>query len=167
MRIIIHDLENADFQKLFPQPPDDTMIIASGSKIHHCLGCFGCWTKTPGACVIRDKYGDGGEHFSKCSEALVLSRCYYGSFSPFVKNVFDRSISYMHPNFRNRNGEMHHKRRYKNTVNLRVFFYGENITEREQQVARDLVKANAINMYWNLAGVTFSHGIAGLEGRVS
>jgi multimeric flavodoxin WrbA len=167
MRIIIHDLGNTDFQKLFPQPLDDTMVIASDAKIHHCLGCFGCWTKTPGACVIRDKYGDIGEGFSKCSEALVFSRCYYGGFSPFVKNVFDRSISYMHPDFRNRYGEMHHKRRYKNCVDLLVFFYGEDITEREQQVARDLVKANAINMCWDVAGVSFSHGIAELEGRVS
>jgi hypothetical protein len=73
----------------------------------------------------------------------------------------------MHPDFRNRYGEMHHKRRYKNCVDLLVFFYGEDITEREQQVARDLVKANAINMCWDVAGVSFSHGIAELEGRVS
>ncbi len=23
-------------------------------KIANCVGCFGCWTKTPGRCVIRD-----------------------------------------------------------------------------------------------------------------
>ena len=34
------------------------------------------------------------------------------------------------------------------------------ITEREQQIARDLVKANAINMCWKVAEVSFSHDIA-------
>ena len=62
---------------------------------------------------------------------------------------------------------MHHKRRYKNTVDLRVFFYGENITAKEQQIARDLVEANAINMCWDVAGVSFGHDVAELEGRVS
>jgi multimeric flavodoxin WrbA len=107
MRIIIHDLECDDFQRIFPHSLDNTLVIANETKINRCLGCFGCWIKTPGACVIRDEYGDMGEHFSRCNEALVISRCYYGGFSPLVKNVFDGSIPYIHPNFRNRNGEMH------------------------------------------------------------
>lgn len=167
VRIIIHDLANTDFEKLFPHSLDETVVISSDAKIKHCLGCFGCWTKTPGVCVIRDGYEDMGERLAKCSEAVIISRCYYGGFSPFVKNVLDRSIPYIHPNFQNRNGEMHHKRRYKNTVDLRVFFYGENITAKEQQIARDLVEANAINMCWDVAGVSFGHDVAELEGRVS
>ena len=166
MRMIIHDLEQSDFQRLFSRPLNHTMVISPDATIRHCLGCFGCWIKTPGACVIRDGFGDMGEHLSKCSEVLVIGQCCYGGFSPFVKNIFDRSISYVHPNFRNRNGEMHHKRRYKNTANLRVFFYGETITEGEETIARGLVAANALNLGWHAAEVSFSYDIAELEGRV-
>ena len=43
--------------------------------------------------------------------------------------VQDRAISYPHPNFVIRKGEMHHKRRYDNVIQLSAHFYGENITE--------------------------------------
>lgn len=29
-------------------------VDVTKEKINPCMGCFGCWTKTPGKCVIRD-----------------------------------------------------------------------------------------------------------------
>ena len=57
-----------------------------------------------------------------CSEMLIISKCVYGSYSPFVKNVLDRSISYIHPYFTVKNGEMHHQQRYKRDFRLKVVF---------------------------------------------
>ncbi|MDU3351391.1 MAG: flavodoxin family protein, partial [Clostridium sp.] len=100
MRLIIHDLKSEEFEKLFPNGLEDTSVISDDGSIHNCIGCFGCWLKTPGACVIRDKYGDMGEYLSKCDEVIIISECVYGGFSPFVKNVLDRSISYVLPFFK-------------------------------------------------------------------
>ena len=122
MRLLIHDLNNEEFQELFTKQMSETMIISDNGTIRHCIGCFGCWVKTPAACVIRDDYGDMGENLSKCKDLIIISKCCYGGFSPFVKNVLDRSISYIHPYFVTRNGEMHHRRRYKNKINLHVLF---------------------------------------------
>ena len=33
---------------------DIKFINLSSLKIANCIGCYGCWTKTPGKCVIRD-----------------------------------------------------------------------------------------------------------------
>ena len=52
MKLLIHDLENSELQKIFSKPLDDTRIISDDRTIHHCIGCFGCWIKTPGACII-------------------------------------------------------------------------------------------------------------------
>ena len=61
MKILISDLESRELQGLFPDMSNELTIISKDLHIHHCTGCFGCWTKTPAACIIRDKYGDMGE----------------------------------------------------------------------------------------------------------
>jgi len=166
MKLLIHDLENKEFKKIFPNQLDDTIIILDDGTIHHCIGCFGCWIKTPGACIIRDKYGDMGEYLSKCQEVILISKCCYGGFSPFVKNVLDRSISYIHPYFAIRNGEMHHRRRYKNHIDMRVWFYGENITEKEKQTSEKLVKANSINLDCHVSSISFVNSIEKMEDEI-
>ncbi len=166
MKLLIHDLENKEFKKIFPNQLDDTIIISDDGTIHHCIGCFGCWIKTPGACIIRDKYGDMGEYLSKCQEVILISKCCYGGFSPFVKNVLDRSISYIHPYFVIRNGEMHHRRRYKNHMDMRVWFYGENITEKEKQTSEKLVKANSINLDCYVSSISFVNSIEKMEDEI-
>lgn len=163
MRLLVHDLKIKDFQELFPNSLEDTKIISNDGTIHHCVGCFGCWIKTPGVCLIRDNYGDMGEILSRCEEVIIISKCCYGGFSPFVKNVIDRSISYIHPYFVIRNGEMHHRRRYKNNINVKIWFYGKNITQKEKQTAESLVKRNSINLSCNIKKVTFINNIMKME----
>lgn len=140
MRLVLSDTE------YLPQNlSEDSVIIKNNGKIHKCIGCFGCWIKTPGKCVIKDGYEDMGKLLSQCSELIIISRCVYGSVSPFIKNVMDRAISYIHPNFVLRKGEMHHKRRYDNVICITACFYGENISEAEKETARKLIAANADN----------------------
>lgn len=161
MKLIITDIEN------FNIPVEgEYKIIKPNGDIHHCIGCFGCWVKTPGKCVIHDGYHETGVDMSKCTELIIISRCYYGSVSPFVKMVEDRAISYFHPDFVIRKGEMHHKRRYKNTITLSSHFYGENITDIEKETARELLEANADNYDGVVKGIYFYKSVGELEGIV-
>lgn len=73
---------------------------------------------------IKDGYEHLGKQFGNCSELVIISKCTYGSVSPFIKNVMDRAISYAHPSFEMIRGEMHHKRRYDNTFKVVVYFMG-------------------------------------------
>jgi multimeric flavodoxin WrbA len=164
MKIIIHDLKEEEFKDLSIIGQDDALIISDDGTIHNCIGCFGCWIKTPGTCVIKDKYQNLGEHFSKCDEIIIISKCLYGGFSFFVKNVMDRSISYNHPYFVIRNEEMHHRRRYNNNIDLSVYFYGDNITESEKQTAEKLIKANSINLDCSVKIIKFVNNIKEING---
>ena len=164
MKLLIHDLEKNDFNSIIHKLDDSIKVVSDDGTIQNCIGCFGCWIKTPGECVIKDKYSDMGELLSKCDTVIIISKCYYGGYSPFVKNVLDRSISYVHPYFVIRNGDMHHRRRYDNRFDLKVTFYGEEITENEKQTAVELVKANSINLDCNNCGVSFFQNIAEMEG---
>ncbi|HHV32444.1 MAG: flavodoxin family protein [Ruminococcaceae bacterium] len=155
MKLIVHDLPEEQVKLILPQN-GNTRLIGDDGTIHPCIGCFGCWVKTPAQCVIRDNYGDMGKFLSKCEKLVIVSKCCYGGFSPFIKNVMDRSISYCHPYFTIRNGEMHHRRRYENHFDLSVFFYGSNITEQEKRTAEDFVHANALNFDCQLKEIKFA-----------
>lgn len=104
-----------------------------------------------------------GKNIAMCSEVLIISKCVYGSYSPFIKNVLDRSISYIHPYFTFKNGEMHHQQRYKKDFDLKVIFYGGDITTEEKETAQKLVRANAVNLYCTVKSVTFLDSIQEME----
>ena len=161
MKLIITDMENFNI----PIKGEHKVIKPEGS-IRHCIGCFGCWVKTPGKCVIHDGYENTGAAMGKCTELILVSRCCYGSVSPFVKMVQDRAISYIHPDFVIRKGEMHHKRRYKNVILLSAYLYGENITDDEKATARDIMEANADNYDGSVKTVHFYGSVKELEGIV-
>lgn len=165
MKLVIHDLNEKELGDLMPERSGDIILIGEDSDIKNCIGCFGCWIKTPGKCVIRDRYGDMGELISRCDEVKIISQCCYGGYSPFVKNVLDRSIPYLHPYFVIKNNEMHHKQRYKKTLKLTVLFYGEQITEEEKRTAKELVNANAVNLYAQVENVRFAGVSWQLGGR--
>ena len=150
MTIIIHDLDENELVKIHNltgiNKNENIILIFDNKKIKNCTGCFFCWTKNPGECRIKDGYDNLAELYSKTEKIIIISKCCYGSYSPFVKNVLDRSIPYLLPFFKIKNKEMHHTIRYKNKLYFEVYFYGENISDEEKEIAKNMVKANCINL---------------------
>lgn len=157
MHILIHDLENRLFETLFARWKEKVKVIANTGKIKHCVGCFGCWIKTPGQCVIKDGYENTGALLAEADQVTIISKCVYGGYSAFIKNVLDRSISFLLPFFDFKRGKTRHKRRYENSFDLNVCFYGESISEEERDTARALVAANGVNFH------TLSHTVSFFE----
>lgn len=155
MNIVIHDLSNEEWQKISNKNKSEKVISKSDGDIKKCIGCFGCWLKTPGQCVIKDELQKMGEWLSKTEKLTVISKCSFGGYSAFVKNVFDRFSAYILPYFEIRHGEMHHKSRYTNKIEFNVVFYGDDITEDEKKTARELVMANSLNFNMKAGAVTF------------
>lgn len=166
MNLIVHDLSQEKWDALALSFDKETKIIDRQGEIKKCMGCFGCWVKTPGQCVIKDDYQNMGELLAQTEELILISKCSFGGFSSFVKNVMDRSISYILPFFEIRNGEMHHKSRYSNKLKIKAVFYGEDIKEDEKETARELVKANAINLNGIVQEVVFAENEEALKGLV-
>lgn len=38
-------------------------VTISKTRIEPCLGCYACWTKTPGKCVIQDDMAELLRHY--------------------------------------------------------------------------------------------------------
>jgi len=157
MKLIIHDGDK-EFEKSIRDKllgvGEEADIITDDGTIKNCIGCFGCWVKTPGRCVLQDSYNEMGKLMGNSSELIIISSGIYGTYSPFVRNVLDRSLSYIHPYFTKRENEIHHKVRYQNRLLINVFFYGD-INEEEKKTAERTVRANVLNFNSILGKIEF------------
>ncbi|MDR0231631.1 MAG: NAD(P)H-dependent oxidoreductase [Dysgonamonadaceae bacterium] len=145
--LIIHDLDVEQAQYLFGDL-NNVEILSSHRKIAPCVGCYLCWLKTPGCCVYHDGIETIGRKIAMHDGLVIVSKIFYGGYSPSVKNIIDRSISTSLPSFAFRNREMHHRRRFKKRYILKVYFYNfdnNKISQEEKDVAQDIVTANSIN----------------------
>ena len=99
MKLLIHDLTEDQCTKTgIGNLSDKEYIIVDSKRIDkYCIGCFGCWLKTPGTCIIKDEFQHMGENIAKADELVIISKSSFGSYSSSVKNVLDRSISYVMP----------------------------------------------------------------------
>lgn len=154
MNIVIHDLNENEWAKI-KSDYEGYEIISDNNNIKPCVGCFGCWLKNPGECMIHDGYECMGEKLSKAEKLVIISRYTYGGFSSFVKNVVDRSISYVLPFLHVTKGETHHRYRYNKKLDLEVIFYGVEPTEKIQCDANKYVKAVCLNLGANPCKVKF------------
>ncbi len=154
MKLLIHDLNEAEWLTIADQY-EDYEIVADDGTIRPCIGCFSCWNKTPGKCVIRDGYENMGYLIHHAEEVKVISRYTCGGFSSFIKNVFDRCLGYVLPHFELVNGESHHMKRYDETKPITFVFYGEELGEADRQAAIRYVKAVCTNMRAGVKDVIF------------
>lgn len=153
MNLLIHDLNDEKWSKVC----DDYKgweIISDNGTIKPCVGCFGCWLKEPGECVIKDGYEKMGALIHKADEVTVISTYTYGGFSSFVKNVFDRSIGWVLPYFEIVHGEMHHKRRYPEDKPITFIFRGQ-FSDSDRIKAKTYVEAVCRNFHGIIKEIRF------------
>jgi len=114
-----------------------------------CLGCFGCWVKTPGVCVIDDAGRDVAGRMIQSDLLVYLTPLTFGGYSSELKKALDRSIPNISPLFRLVRGEVHHVKRYAR--NPRVVGIGVCASApsdpEEEELFETLVHRNAINLH--------------------
>jgi multimeric flavodoxin WrbA len=119
----------------------------SKEKIATCTGCYGCWLKTPGQCIIRDKGQEIAEKVIKSDLLILLSPVTFGGYSFHLKKVVDRLIPNILPFFTKIDGELHHKPRYKKNPKILAVGYLPRHDEESEKIFTKLVSRNAINMH--------------------
>ncbi|MEE8593253.1 MAG: NAD(P)H-dependent oxidoreductase [Candidatus Bipolaricaulota bacterium] len=112
-----------------------------------CIGCFGCWIKTPGECVIDDAGREVSRNVVGSDLAVYLTPIQFGGYSYELKKALDRSICIISPFFRKVKGEVHHKKRYARYPNVAALGWSKRLADYEDDIFENLVRRNAINMH--------------------
>ena len=135
-------------------PQDAAAVDLSALRIANCVGCFGCWTKTPGRCVIRDDAARVYPLIARSEQVLYVSRVKYGSYAPVMKTMLERAIPIQQAFIRIHHGETHHIQRAVAEKDAVILAYGDTGDE-ERELFRLLVARNAHNMLFRSWSVRF------------
>lgn len=129
-------------------------IDLSRQSISNCIGCFGCWVKTPGKCVIRDDAPKIYPLIAQSTHLLYISRICFGGYDTPMKTLLERTIPIQKAFIRLYHGETHHVQRRVAPKNAVIIAYGSS-DPQEQELFQRLVARNANNMQFHEWKVVF------------
>jgi multimeric flavodoxin WrbA len=123
---------------------DVESVELRGKKIAGCTGCFGCWVKTPGSCLLDDYGRETAKKVIQSDLMVFLTPITFGGYSSELKKAVDRILPTVLPYFELYRGQIHHKIRYKKRPKHLFIGVGPaNETEKETFLA--LAERNALN----------------------
>jgi len=80
-----------------------TVVNLREKKINRCLGCYTCWTKTPGVCVHKDDMAlELYPQWLKSDITVYASPLYYYTFNAEMKAFMERTLPVLTPQLRNK-----------------------------------------------------------------
>ena len=123
------------------------VMFLRNEKIAACLGCFNCWLKTPGKCIINDAGTDLPRKVIQSDTLFILTPVTFGLYSAELKKAIDRfAAPIILPFFTRINGEFHHVIRYDKNPTLVVIGVLPSPDEESEATFKTLVIRNGINI---------------------
>jgi multimeric flavodoxin WrbA len=124
------------------------VIDLRNENIAACIGCFGCWLKTPGQCIINDSGLDLARKVIQSDVVFLLTPVTFGMYSSVLKKALDRfPCPVLMPFFENVDGEIHHAKRYEKYPILAAVGVLPNPDEESETSFTTLVNRNGINLH--------------------
>lgn len=75
----------------------DTLYLRN-YKINHCLGCYGCWLKTPGKCVQKDDMTETlFDRYLEADLVVLASPIYHATMNARMKLFVERTMPMVDP----------------------------------------------------------------------
>jgi len=127
-------------------------VVLREKIIGNCNGCFQCWLKMPGICVLNDDNRELSEKFIQSNLLILLTPVRYGTYSPELKRMLDHFIANVSPFFMTVNGETHHRNRYAAYPDLLVIGWLDQPDVVQESMFSHLAWRNSINFYAKRSG---------------
>ncbi len=129
-----------------------TILTLRELDLRFCIGCFGCWVKTPGECVTPDDGPQVCRTMIQSDFTLWAAPIRMGYPSTLLKKVMDKSIPLIHPYFTVDQNEAHHRTRYARYPRLGLLLEKETGTDSaDLEIIALMFRRTAINMKSHLA----------------
>jgi hypothetical protein len=116
-------------------------------EVGRCSGCFGCWVRTPGECVVQDDAGRVTEAIVDSDLTVLLTPVTFGGYSSLLKRVLDRQLCLVSPFYVCVGGETHHARRYERYPALAGLGAMVAPDPEAESIFKALVGRNALNLH--------------------
>jgi multimeric flavodoxin WrbA len=129
-----------------------SQIILRDLKLQKCIGCFGCWVKSPGQCVIRDDRDLICNAVVKSDMVLHASPLKMGFVTPLIRMATERMIPTLMPYITLIDGEARHTKRYDSYAMLGLIYQPEEDSDDEDlEIARDIYTQIAAELHHPLS----------------
>ena len=93
---------------------DVEVVELRKKSVKHCIGCYTCWTKTPGVCIHKDDMTN--ELFPKWRDSdlvIYATPLYYFTLNATMKAFIERTLPFLEPYLEDHGGETAHPARYE------------------------------------------------------
>lgn len=152
-------------QNLYDEP---LKVVRLGDQpITACIGCWNCWLKTPGRCVMKDPVAESYPDYVNSDTVILLMETAQGFIDHQAKAFLDRTIPLYHPYIEIVDGECHHVARYKCYPDLVFYYDTEGLTNQEEKVIEDYLYRTAYHFQSKAYRIVIdgSHQLRSLESR--
>ncbi|MFH2102500.1 MAG: hypothetical protein ABIJ39_03990, partial [Chloroflexota bacterium] len=123
-----------------------TRLDLRDMPLRYCVGCWGCWVKTPGECVNRDASLEMGRAVIQSDFTLWAAPLKMGFPAALLKMANDKHLPLIHPYMVVDHGEAHHLKRYARYPRLGLLLEKEAATdERDLQIVTAVYCRTALN----------------------
>ncbi len=141
----LRDKQDAEIYEVIQNLYDEPLKVVrlEGQSITACIGCWSCWLKTPGRCVMKDKMAEFYPDYVNSDTIIILMNTAQGFISQQAKAFFDRTIPHYHPYIEMVDGECHHVARYECYPDMVFYYDTEGLTNQEEQVIEDYLYRTA------------------------
>ncbi|RJS78658.1 flavodoxin family protein [Methanophagales archaeon] len=124
-----------------------TILKLREMDIRYCLGCFGCWVKTPGECIVADDSRDICREYINSDFVLFASPIIMGFTSTLLKKAHDKLIPLIHPYLEIVRNEFHHLARYEKYPRIGLLLEkSKSADKRDIKIISGIYMRDAINL---------------------
>lgn len=133
-------------------------VFLAEKKLQHCRGCFSCWLKTPGHCIIDDDMKHILADADGADVLVLASPLYFDTISGMLKVFMDRLVVKGDPHFsKTAGGESRHWKKPGERAPQLVMMSNCGFPERSHFQAMSLwVQRVALNMQTELLGEIYT-----------